>query len=96
MIAIRDEIARVERGEWPADDNPLRHAPHPADDCSATTGRVHIPGAMAPTRRAGRSGDKYWPPVSRIDQAYGDRNVMCTCPPLEAYTDDVTAEPATT
>jgi glycine dehydrogenase len=84
MIAIRGEIERVERGEWSAEDSPLRHAPHPAgdvasDDWARTYSRdeAAFPAAVAP-------GDKYWPPVSRIDNAYGDRNLFCSCPPIEA------------
>jgi len=96
MLAIREEIAAVERGEWPVEDSPLRHAPHPADDVLDDWSRpyprrqgVH-PGLPAGAKEL---GDKYWPPVSRIDQAYGDRNLMCACPPVEAYLDDLDAEP---
>jgi len=96
MLAIREEIAAVERGEWPVEDSPLRHAPHPADDVLDDWSRpyprrqgVH-PGLPAGAKDL---GDKYWPPVSRIDQAYGDRNLMCACPPVEAYLDDLDAEP---
>jgi glycine dehydrogenase len=89
MIAIRAEIAAVEAGEWPVEESPLRRAPHPAAD-------VVDDGWARPYSReqaafpAGRAdaGDKYWPPVSRIDGAYGDRNLMCSCPPLSAYEED--------
>ena len=83
MIAIREEIRAVEAGEWSRDDSPLAHAPHPAGDV-ATDDWDHAlqPG---PRGRDRRRRDKYWPPVSRIDGAYGDRNVMCSCPPIEAY-----------
>jgi glycine dehydrogenase len=85
MIAIRAEITRVGAGEWPAEDNPLANAPHPADDVTADDwahpyGREIAVYPMAQLRR-----DKYWVPVSRIDQAYGDRNVFCACPPVEDY-----------
>jgi glycine dehydrogenase len=87
MIAIREEIRAVERGEWPVDESPLRHAPHPAadvvvDEWARPYSRQHaaFPGAVDPAH-------KYWPPVSRIDGAYGDRNLMCACPPLSAYED---------
>ena len=84
MIAIRAEIDRVASGEWPAEDNPLRNAPHTA---AAVVGEWTHPYsrelAVFPAK-AGRS-DKYWPPVRRIDQGYGDRNLMCSCPPLSAY-----------
>jgi glycine dehydrogenase len=91
MIAIRDEIRAVEAGEWAVEDSPLRGAPHPAADVVATewtraysrqqaaypAGVAADPGLLGP--------DKYWPPVSRIDGAYGDRNLVCSCPPLSAY-----------
>jgi glycine dehydrogenase len=88
MIAIRDEIRAVETGERTVDESPLRHAPHPAAD--VVTGEW----AHAYTREQAAfpagvdAADKYWPPVSRIDGAYGDRNLMCSCPPLSAYEDD--------
>ena len=82
LIAIRDEIRKVEAGEWAHDDSPLAHAPHPAADVATDVwDRPYSRDVAAATRRA----DKYWPPVSRIDGAYGDRNVMCSCPPVEAY-----------
>jgi glycine dehydrogenase len=87
MIAIRAEIDQVAAGEWPADDNPLHDAPHPAEDVTADTwehpyGRELAAYPVAELRTA-----KYWPPVSRIDGAFGDRNVVCSCPPLDAYRD---------
>jgi glycine dehydrogenase len=93
MIAIRDEIRAVEAGEWTVDDSPLRHAPHPAADVvvsewtrAYSREQAAFPGGVA--AGAGLIGpDKYWPPVSRIDGAYGDRNLMCACPPLSAYED---------
>jgi len=90
MLAIRDEIARVESGEWPRDDNPLVNAPHTA---AMLTRDWHHPyprdlavHPSAHTRRA-----KYWPPVRRIDGVRGDRNLSCSCPPLEAF--DLAAAP---
>jgi glycine dehydrogenase len=84
MVAIREEIGRVESGEWAHDASPLARAPHPAADV-ATDAWDRAYTRDAATAGAGR--DKYWVPVSRIDQAYGDRNVMCSCPPIEAYED---------
>ncbi|MEU6388149.1 aminomethyl-transferring glycine dehydrogenase [Streptomyces sp. NPDC046939] len=84
MIAIRGEVERVASGEWPADDNPLRNAPH-------TAGMLGGEWAHAYSREEGvfpagvSASDKYWPPVRRIDQAFGDRNLVCSCPPLDAY-----------
>jgi glycine dehydrogenase len=87
MIAIRDEIRRVEAGEWRVEDSPLRHAPHPAEDVLADGWSRPYPRELAAYPSAGAREAKYWPPVSRIDGAYGDRNVMCSCPPVEAYAD---------
>ncbi len=84
MISIRGEIDRVASGEWPRENNPLRNAPH--------TGDMLVREWTAPYDRqvavfpaAGERGDKYWPPVRRIDGAHGDRNLICTCPSPEAY-----------
>ena len=85
MIAIRGEIERVATGEWDRDDNPLRHAPHTAEDVAADDWPHAYSRTVAaypvPSLRAG----KWFPPVSRIDGAYGDRNLMCACPPVSAY-----------
>ncbi len=83
MVAIRAEIDRVGAGEWPADDNPLARAPHPADDVTADEWTHAYTREQAAYPVPGLRTTKYWPPVSRIDGAYGDRNVFCTCPPLE-------------
>ncbi|MEU9608053.1 aminomethyl-transferring glycine dehydrogenase [Streptomyces sp. NPDC048057] len=83
MIAIRAEIEKVASGEWPADDNPLRNAPHTA---AALGGEwEHAYGRDEAVFPAGASADKYWPPVRRIDGAFGDRNLVCSCPPLDEY-----------
>ncbi|MDX3314210.1 aminomethyl-transferring glycine dehydrogenase [Streptomyces sp. ME08-AFT2] len=86
MIAIRAEIEKVGAGAWPADDNPLAGAPHTA---AALGGEwAHAYSREEAVFPAGVSAaDKYWPPVRRIDQAFGDRNLVCSCPPLEAYED---------
>jgi glycine dehydrogenase len=86
MIAIRAEIEKVGSGEWPADDNPLRNAPHTAAalgdewEHAYTREEAVFPAGVS-------AADKYWPPVRRIDQAFGDRNLVCSCPPLDAYED---------
>jgi glycine dehydrogenase len=89
MIAIRDEIRAVEAGEWAVEESPLRHAPHPAADVvvtewtrAYTREQAAYPGGSLPADQ-----EKYWPPVSRIDGAFGDRNLVCACPPIEAYAD---------
>ncbi|MFP5069890.1 aminomethyl-transferring glycine dehydrogenase [Pseudonocardia nantongensis] len=88
MIAIRREIDRVAAGEWPADDNPLRNAPHTAA-CLADDKWEHpYPRELAayPTGAVpGVHDRKVWPPVRRIDGAHGDRNLVCSCPPPEAF-----------
>ncbi|WP_447590704.1 aminomethyl-transferring glycine dehydrogenase [Microbacterium lacticum] len=85
MIAIRAESARVQAGEWPASDNPLVNAPHTA--ASVIEGSWEHPYsrelAVYPVHTLVRT--KYWPPVRRIDNAYGDRNLVCACPPVEAF-----------
>ncbi|WP_349427885.1 aminomethyl-transferring glycine dehydrogenase [Microbacterium sp. LWS13-1.2] len=85
MIAIKAEADRVAAGEWPADDNPLVNAPHTAE--SVVAGEWSHPysreTAVYPVHTLVRT--KYWPPVRRIDQAYGDRNLVCACPPIEAF-----------
>ncbi len=85
MIAIRAEADRVAAGEWPAHDNPLVGAPHTAEAAVATdwSHAYSREDAVYPVRSLVRG--KYWPPVRRIDQAYGDRNLVCACPPVEAF-----------
>jgi glycine dehydrogenase len=85
MIAIRSEIDRVALKEWPADDNPLVHAPHTADDVTADVWSHAYSRELAAFPVGALRHAKYWPPVGRIDGVYGDRNVFCSCPPVEAY-----------
>jgi glycine dehydrogenase len=85
MLEIREEARAIERGELPVESSPLRHAPHPAEDLlAASWDRPYTREAAAYpapwTRRR-----KYWPPVARIDNAWGDRNLVCTCPPVAEY-----------
>jgi len=85
MIAIKAEIDKVGSGQWPADDNPLRGAPHTAecllvDDWSHAYTREEAAYPLGKNYRP-----KVWPPVRRIDGAYGDRNLVCSCPPVEAF-----------
>ena len=83
MIAIRSEIDLVASGEWTAESSPLRGAPHTAAALVGPWERAYDrQRAVFPS---GHTADKYWPPVARIDQAYGDRNLMCSCPPPEAF-----------
>ncbi|MGW7351502.1 aminomethyl-transferring glycine dehydrogenase [Streptomyces sp. NPDC054784] len=84
MIAIRAEIDRVASGEWDAENNPLRNAPHTAAqlgrdwDFPYSRQEAVFPAGV-------EASDKYWPPVRRIDGAYGDRNLVCSCPPVDEY-----------
>jgi glycine dehydrogenase len=92
MLAIREEIAAVERGEVTAEASVLRGAPHDAHVVTADEWDRAYPRSLAawPGARPHDKHlphDKYWPPVGRIDNAYGDRNLVCTCPPVEAYED---------
>lgn len=86
MLDIRSEIAKVQDGTWPQDNNPLCNAPHTVEDLVSDWDRPY-------TRKEGcfPAGsfrvDKYWSPVNRVDNVYGDRNLVCTCPPLEDYLD---------
>ena len=85
MIAIRDEIRKVEKGDWPQDNNPLKHAPHTA--ASVTTQEWARPysretGAFP---LASLKQVKYWTPIGRIDNVYGDRNLVCSCAGMEDY-----------
>ncbi|MGY2874832.1 glycine dehydrogenase [Marmoricola sp. URHA0025 HA25] len=81
MVAIRGEIAKVAAGEWSAEESPLRGAPHTADALNQDL-PYSLADAVFPQ---GFDPDKYWPPVGRIDQAYGDRHLVCSCPPPEAF-----------
>jgi glycine dehydrogenase len=87
MVCIRQEIAKVESGEWDATDNPLHHAPHTLADMiddnwtrgySRQLGAYPVPAVAA---------DKFWPTVNRIDDVFGDRNLICSCPDLDSYRD---------
>ena len=85
MIAIRAEIDKVGSGEWPPDDNPLHNAPHTA--ACLLVGEWNHPYTREQAAYPLGVGyrPKVWPPVRRIDGAYGDRNLMCSCPPVEAF-----------
>ncbi|WP_322999936.1 aminomethyl-transferring glycine dehydrogenase [Castellaniella sp.] len=85
MIAIRQEIAAVERGEQPLEDNVLVNAPHPAAVLLAQDWAHPYTREQAAYPLPGMAARKYWPPVSRVDNAWGDRNLSCACPPIEAY-----------
>jgi glycine dehydrogenase len=86
MIAIKGEIDSVVAGTWPIDDSPLRNAPHTVEDITGDwTHAYSRERAVLPV--PGLRADKYWPPVNRIDGAFGDRNLVCSCPAPEAFAD---------
>ncbi len=80
MMSIADEISAIERGDLSADQSPLRFAPHTLADVTADHWERHYPRSQAVAHSDQR--DRYWPPVGRIDAAYGDRNLFCSCPPM--------------
>ncbi|WP_322996737.1 aminomethyl-transferring glycine dehydrogenase [Castellaniella sp.] len=90
MVAIRQEIAAVERGEQPLQDNVLVNAPHPAHLLLAQDWSHPYTREQAAYPLPGMAARKYWPPVSRVDNAWGDRNLSCACPPMEAYASSAT------
>ncbi len=84
MIRIREEIAAVERGDLDAEDNPLKNAPHTAAELAGDWPHPYERRqAVYPVAQLAEH--KYWPPVARVDNVYGDRNLVCSCPPVEAY-----------
>jgi glycine dehydrogenase len=85
MIAIREEIRAVEQGRLPREDNPLKNAPHTADAVAAVEWAHPYSREQAAFPAAWTRARKFWPAVGRINNAHGDRNLMCTCPPIEAY-----------
>jgi glycine dehydrogenase len=86
MLHIREEIAAIERGEADPQNNPLKNAPHTVEDLVAEWDRPYTREQACFPRGAFRI-DKYWPPVGRVDNVWGDRHLMCTCPPVEDYHD---------
>ena len=87
MIQIRQEVTRIESGEWPKDDNPLINAPHPAEDLIRGNWPHPYSREEAAFPLPLNSEDKYWPPVSRIDGVHGDRNLVCSCPDPRFFED---------
>ncbi|GAB2659080.1 aminomethyl-transferring glycine dehydrogenase [Arenimonas aestuarii] len=85
MIQIRDEIRAVEEGKLDREDNPLRNAPHTATAVTASEWTHAYPRELAAFPLASLRQQKYWPPVARVDNVYGDKNVMCACIPVDAY-----------
>jgi glycine dehydrogenase len=85
LIAIREEIAAIEQGKADRQDNPLKHAPHPAEVVLSDAWSHAYSREQAAYPSAATRVHKFWPPVSRVDNTYGDRNLICLCPPMEDY-----------
>jgi glycine dehydrogenase len=86
MTSIRNEVRKVESGEWELNNNPLQNAPHTLADITAVWDRGYtVQEAVFPV--AGVAKNKFWPTVNRIDDVYGDRNLICSCPPIDSYID---------
>ncbi|RHW77402.1 aminomethyl-transferring glycine dehydrogenase [Colwellia sp. RSH04] len=86
MVCIRDEVRKVETGEWTSEDNPLHNAPHTMADVTSQWDRAYsIKEAVYPV--AAVAENKFWPTVNRIDDVYGDRNLICSCPSVDTYKD---------
>jgi glycine dehydrogenase len=85
MIAIHGEIAKIAAGEWDATDNPLKHAPHPATTLLSDSWSRAYSREVAAYPLPWVRERKFWPPVSRIDNVYGDRHLVCTCEGMEGY-----------
>ena len=88
LIQIAEEAGKIERGEWPRDDNPLKNAPHTVEMVSAETWTHPYPRRLGgfPNERTRR--EKFWPPVGRVDNPYGDRHLVCTCAGVETFAED--------
>jgi glycine dehydrogenase len=82
MIAIREEIRRVENGDWPQDNNPLKHAPHTAASVLAGEWAHPYSREVGAAAKGHAVNTKYWPTVGRVDNVYGDRNLFCSCVPV--------------
>jgi glycine dehydrogenase len=85
MVGIREEIRAVEEGKLPRDDNPLKHAPHTAEAIASSDWKHPYSREVAAFPSSATRARKFWPAVGRVNNAQGDRNLMCTCPPIEAY-----------
>jgi len=85
MLSIAEEIGSIEDGAWPRDDNPLKNAPHTAIEVMAEAWTHPYTREQAAYPLPYITAQKYWPPVKRVDNVYGDRNLVCSCAPLEAY-----------
>ncbi|HSX63785.1 MAG TPA: glycine dehydrogenase (aminomethyl-transferring), partial [Pseudoxanthomonas sp.] len=91
MIEIRQEIRAIEDGRLDREDNPLKHAPHTATQVAASEWSHAYPRELAAFPLPSLKLQKYWPPVARVDNVYGDKNIMCACIPIDAYKEEAEA-----
>ena len=92
MIAIREEIRQVEAGHWPREDNPVTRAPHTATCVAADSWDRAYSREIAAFPVPSLRRRKYWPPVARVDNVHGDRNLFCSCVPTEAWDEAPTTD----
>ena len=85
MLEIRKEISAVQQGEHPLEDSPLCHAPHTADVVVSDNWNRNYPREKGAYPLTSVRDSKYWPPVGRIDNVYGDKNLVCACVPISEY-----------
>lgn len=85
LISIREEIQKIADGDWPKDDNPLKNAPHTAAVIAVETWTHPYTREQAVFPLPWVKANKFWPPVARVNNSHGDRNIFCTCPPMDAY-----------
>jgi glycine dehydrogenase len=85
MIQIREEIRAIEEGRMDREDNPLKHAPHTAAQVSSSEWPHAYPRELAAFPLAALRQQKYWPPVARVDNVWGDKNVFCACVPINDF-----------
>jgi glycine dehydrogenase len=90
LISIRKEIEEIEQDKADKENNVLKNAPHTVEFVSADEWKYPYSREKAVYPLPYVKENKFWPPVGRIDNAYGDRNLVCTCPPIEAYADETT------
>ena len=88
MIAIRDEIREIEEGRMDREDNPLKNAPHTVDMVCADDWPHGYSRELAAYPLPSLRDNKYWSPVGRVNNVYGDTHLICSCPPLSSYTED--------
>jgi glycine dehydrogenase len=93
MISIRGEIQQIIDGTWPQDNNPLKNAPHTADQVTAAEWNHPYSRDVAVFPVNALRFQKFWPSVARLNDAYGDKNLVCSCPPLEFFLEKQKEEP---